>query len=29
LLAMAGGLFGGGFALFNWQKLRKRLRFRR
>ena len=29
LLAMAGGLFGGGFAIFNWQKLRKRLRFRR
>lgn len=29
LFAMAAGLFGGGYAVFNWRKLRALLPFRR
>jgi len=29
LFAMAGGVFGSGFAVLNWRKLRERLRFKR
>jgi hypothetical protein len=29
LFAMAGGLFGGGFALFHWRKLKALLLFKR
>lgn len=28
LFALGGGLFGGGYAVFNWRKLRERLRKR-
>ena len=29
LLAMAGGLFGSGYAVFNWRRLRDKLPFKR
>lgn len=29
LFALGGGLFGGGFAILNWRKLRARLGFKR
>jgi hypothetical protein len=29
LFALGAGLFGGGFAIFNWRKLRTKLGFKR